>query len=135
MSKCEIDHLPWQKRLVNHTYGFATSIFLPPHCSHIPQVLFYSHRRHCSLVAVKFLRVWYHTWRNLGKSMGHKFASPISTNFKASDIDVYYKYATMINRKSRKRFYHELSTFIMLLIVLIVRSTTQKDENAFPHPH
>ncbi len=61
----------------------------------------------------------------------YKFVSPISTNLKASDIDDFYKYATMIINKSRKRFFHELSTFIMLLIALIVRSTTQKDEKPF----
>ena len=57
--------------------------------------------------------------------------SPISTNLKASDIDDFNKYATMITNKSRKRFFHELSTFIMLLIALIVRSTTQKVEKPF----
>ena len=70
-----------------------------------------------------------------GQIQAQRFVPPISTNFKASDIDDFNKYATMITNKSRKRFFHELSTFIMLLIVLIVRSTTQKDENAFPHPH
>jgi hypothetical protein len=134
MLECEIDYLSWQKRLVYHAYSFTIGIFLPPHSSHVPQVLFFSHRRECSLVAVKLLRVWYHTWMNLGKCIGHRFVPPISTNFKASDIDDFYKYATMIINKSRKRFFHELSTFIMLLIALIVRSTTQKDEKAFPHP-
>jgi hypothetical protein len=69
-----------------------------------------------------------------GQIHGTEIRSPISTNFKASDIDDFNKYATMITNKSRKRFFHELSTFIMLLIALIVRSTTQKDEKAFPHP-
>ena len=63
--------------------------------------------------------------------MGLKFTSPISTNLTATDFGDSRKYATMINNKSGKRCYHELSTFIMLLKALIVRSTTQKGEKPF----
>jgi hypothetical protein len=70
-------------------------------------------------------------WGILGKWVGLKFPLPISTTLTATDFDDSYKYATMINNKLRKRCYHELTTFIMLLKALIVRSTTQKDEKPF----
>src|SRR5258708_38455510 len=77
MCERQIDDLLGQERLINHTHSFAMRVFLPPHCRHITQVLFVSHRKgmllssayriiHRPWSRLDQLGVWYHTQAFMG---------------------------------------------------------------------
>ncbi len=61
--------------------------------------------------------------------MGLRLIPPISTNTMATDFGASGKYANMININHADAFI--ITTCIMLLKALIVRSTTQKDIKLF----